>query len=77
MPQSFIEALRQCAIDHDCKEGMTGFCSRHHCRLVIKCEDCGWQGETREAVHTYHDDGTGEDVEPVDECPVCGSENLL
>jgi len=81
----YIEKLRQCAINHDCKEGKMGFCSRHCCRLVIKCEECGWQGKIKEAIHTYC--GTGayvtpdgnydEDIEPVDECPECGSENLI
>ena len=50
----------------------------------VKCEDCGWQGLAKDAVHTYRGigifftpDGYDEDVEPVDECPECGSENLI
>jgi hypothetical protein len=71
----FIEELKQCATDHDCKEGKAGLCSRWHCRLATECKDCGWLGEVREAVHAYRDDGMG-DVEPIDECPKCGGENL-
>jgi len=37
----------------------------------IKCE-CGWAGMVKWLVHTYQDDGSGEEVEPVDECPRCG-----
>ena len=61
------------------------FYSRHDDPTPIKCEDCGWQGLAKDAVHTYR--GTGvqitmngqydEDVEPVDECPECGNENLI
>lgn len=39
-----------------------------------RCDECGWRGPRRWTVHTYHDDGSHEDVEPVDECPVCGAE---
>jgi len=42
----------------------------------VVCERCGWKGTVKDSVHTYHDDGTGEDVEPTDECPNCGSDNL-
>lgn len=36
---------------------------------------CGWGGMRRQVIHTYQDDGTGQDeVEPVDECPRCGQE---
>lgn len=40
---------------------------------AIRCEECGWGGPLRWAVHTYQGDGCG-DVEPVDECPKCGAE---
>lgn len=46
---------------------------RHSDPDAIRCE-FGWGGMRRWAVHTYGDDGTGEDVEPVDECPDCGEE---
>jgi len=58
---------------------------RHEDPTPIKCEECGWEGQAKDAIHTYT--GTGvyitdsgqpdEDVEPVDECPECGSENLV
>ena len=35
---------------------------------------CGWAGPRRWAVHGYVDDGSGEEVEPADECPRCGAE---
>lgn len=37
----------------------------------VRCE-CGWAGMRRWTIHTYQDDGSGEDVEPSDECPRCG-----
>jgi len=37
------------------------------------CDECGWRGPRRWAVHAYRDDGCG-DVEPVDECPLCGGD---
>lgn len=46
---------------------------RHESPEPIKCE-CGWAGPVRWLVHTYGDDGSGEEVELVDECPRCGSE---
>jgi len=38
------------------------------------CPRCLWAGPTCWSVHTYGDDGSGEDVVPVDECPRCGLE---
>jgi hypothetical protein len=38
------------------------------------CPDCGRVWRVRDLVHTYADDGTGEDVVGVDECPDCGCE---
>jgi len=38
------------------------------------CRACGWAGPGRWATHGYEDDGTGEDVEPMDYCPNCGTE---
>lgn len=40
----------------------------------VRCEECNWMGMRRWTVHTYGDDGTSMDVEPVDECPRCGAE---
>lgn len=40
------------------------------------CRNCGWVGRVRDSVHGYQDDGSGEDVEGVEECPRCGSEEL-
>jgi hypothetical protein len=45
---------------------------RHNSPEPIRCDRCGWAGMVRWLIHTYQDDGTGEDVEPVDECPKCG-----
>jgi hypothetical protein len=39
----------------------------------IRCDECGWGGPRRWAVHTYHA-CCCDDVEPVDECPCCGAE---
>lgn len=39
----------------------------------VRCE-CGWAGMTRWLVHDYQDDGSGQDVEPVDYCPRCGGD---
>ena len=47
---------------------------RHEDWSPVLCDECGWRGPRRWAVHTYGDDGSGEDVEPVDECPGCGME---
>jgi uncharacterized Zn finger protein len=38
----------------------------------IECRQCGWTGRVMDAVHTYQPDGM-DDVEPVDNCPQCGS----
>jgi hypothetical protein len=40
----------------------------------VMCRYCLWAGPRRWTFHTYGDDGSGEDVEPVDECPRCGME---
>lgn len=47
---------------------------RHVDSNPVICERCLWAGMVRWTYHTYQDDGTGEDVEPVDECPRCGKE---
>lgn len=40
--------------------------------MPFMCPRCLWAGPVRWMVHTYCDDGSGEDVEPIDECPRCG-----
>ncbi len=47
---------------------------RHDDPTPIRCHVCGWAGMTRWLYHGYADDGSGEDVEPQDYCPRCGSE---
>jgi hypothetical protein len=49
---------------------------RHVDWTPAECLECGWRGPVRWLRHDYQDDGTGEDVEPVDECPKCGNENV-
>lgn len=49
---------------------------RHIDWAPCRCEECGWRGPVRWTCHTYEDDGSGEDVCPVDECPKCGSQDL-
>ena len=39
------------------------------------CNRCGWKGLAKNTIHDYRDDGCG-DVEAVDECPECGSDDL-
>lgn len=39
----------------------------------VSCSVCGWAGPVRWLRHDYQDDGSGEDVEPADFCPRCGS----
>lgn len=51
--------------------GPTG---RHNQPDPVICPRCLWAGPVRWLVHTYGDDGSGMDVEPVDECPRCGKE---
>ena len=47
---------------------------RHTSPKALLCVECGWAGPLRWMVHTYDDDGCG-DVEAVDECPRCGSQD--
>jgi hypothetical protein len=49
---------------------------RHVDWTPAECLACGWRGSVRWLWHGYQDDGTGEDVEPVDECPKCGSDDV-
>ncbi len=65
-----------CPLKEPCPTGKKGLCCRQECEVIYKCATCGWTGMLKDAVHTYHDDGSGEDVEPVDECPSCGMEDI-
>lgn len=47
---------------------------RHDDPTPVWCARCGWAGPRRWLVHDYQSDGSGMDVEPVDECPKCGGE---
>jgi hypothetical protein len=49
---------------------------RHVDWMPMRCEECGWRGPLRWTFHTYEDDGSGEDVTALDECPKCGSPDL-
>ena len=40
------------------------------------CVHCGWAGRWKDLVHGYKPDFTNRDVEPIDNCPDCGSENI-
>jgi rRNA maturation endonuclease Nob1 len=53
--------------------------SRNTDTTIVECEDCGWRGMAKDCYHTYRGYGHGEsaDVEPIDECPKCGSWNLI
>ncbi len=46
---------------------------RHDDPTPVVCERCLWTGPLRWTIHTYHACGD-DDVEPVDECPRCGSD---
>ena len=44
---------------------------------LVACKDCGWEGTVADCVHTYRQIPlTDGDVEGVDKCPKCDSENL-
>jgi predicted Zn-ribbon and HTH transcriptional regulator len=49
---------------------------RHVDWMPVECLECGWRGPERWLRHGYENDGTGEDVEPVDYCPRCGSDHV-
>jgi Zn finger protein HypA/HybF involved in hydrogenase expression len=51
--------------------------SRYEDCQHIKCEDCGWTGRVSECYHGYTNPAMEHiDVEPIDMCPECGSDNL-
>jgi len=57
--------------------------SRYDDPTPVRCSRCGWEGLVSECVHTYRgysvrlsDETQDADVEPVDECPRCGSDWL-
>ena len=49
--------------------------SRYSDPTEIYCPKCGWKGKAMDCTHTYKP-VSPDDVEPVDLCPVCGSEEL-
>jgi len=49
---------------------------RHDDPTPVKCNRCGWHGQIKDMIHDYRDDGSGEDVEAVDECPECGTDDV-
>lgn len=59
--------------------------SRYNDKTPVRCEACGWQGRVMDCKHGYSSSGGinppwGEpvgDVEPMDYCPECGSDNLI
>ena len=50
--------------------------SRYDDPTPVKCNRCGWIGMIKDMCHGYRDDASGEDVEAVDVCPVCGTDNV-
>lgn len=57
---------------------MKDILSRYTDDSPIKCEDCGWTGKVKDCVHSYRAIPLTEgDVEGVDKCPSCGSDNLI
>jgi hypothetical protein len=48
---------------------------RHESPKAAYCEQCGWIGPYRWLVHGYAGCGN-DDVEPIDECPRCGSTDM-
>jgi hypothetical protein len=42
---------------------------------AVRCQECGWAGPLRWAIHTYQAAGW-DDVEPVDRCPYCHADDL-
>ena len=51
--------------------------SREDDTTPVKCQDCGWQGQVKDCVHSYRGvPMTDGDVEAVDQCPLCGNENV-
>ena len=52
---------------------------RHDDPTAARCHRCGWVGTVAGCIHSYkafHDNGGGIEVEPVDYCPNCGSDEL-
>ena len=42
----------------------------------VRWHDCKWEGLVMECIHTYKGVPMSTDVEPVDQCPRCGNENV-
>lgn len=51
--------------------------SRYTDETPVQCQDCGWQGMVLECAHTYTGMFGTREVEPIDKCPECNSENLI
>ena len=51
--------------------------SRYTDLTLVECENCGWIGQVKDTIHTYEIVSPGQEVAPVDECPKCGSPNLI
>lgn len=50
--------------------------SRHTDPTIMVCPDCGWTGQLKDCTHTYVET-TGEDVEPISNCPKCGGSDII
>lgn len=51
-------------------------CGRRNDPTEVECQDCGWKGQRKDMVHDYAQIDE-EEVEPIDECPECGSEDVI
>lgn len=44
---------------------------------MVKCRNCGWEGEQEECIKGYVRGAIPDDIEPTISCPVCGNEDLV
>jgi predicted RNA-binding Zn-ribbon protein involved in translation (DUF1610 family) len=56
--------------------------SRYEDPTLVRCEECGWQGPIKECRHGHASypistRGNDYDVEPMDYCPKCDSDQLV
>jgi len=49
---------------------------RHDDPRLVRCESCGWRGQLKDCVHGYAP-VPPDDVEPMDYCPECGSDQII